>query len=145
MNVLVDESKCTACGTCLEVCAVEAITINKVACIDSDACILCGACVYECSEGAMSMEGMESPSVEPRQTRPSPAFTNSGESDQIHQESSFADHTEAAGSGVRGIMRGISDFFGPGNGRKQGGFGGGRGKGRGGKGGGGNQKRNWKR
>lgn len=57
MAVIVDEEKCTDCGTCEEVCPSEAIKVTDYkAKIDAEACIECGACVAECPEGALSME-----------------------------------------------------------------------------------------
>ena len=55
MYVIIEESKCTACGTCVDVCPVEAITVDQVVHIDPENCIDCGSCIYECSEGALSM------------------------------------------------------------------------------------------
>ena len=56
MAVTVDEEKCTGCGTCEEVCPVEAIKVpDNKAKIDAEACIECGACVDECPEGSLSM------------------------------------------------------------------------------------------
>ena len=57
MAVTIDEEKCTGCGTCEEVCPVEAIKVtDSKAKIDAEACIECGACVDACPEGALSME-----------------------------------------------------------------------------------------
>ena len=57
MPAKVDEEKCTGCGTCVEECPSEAISIIKdKAVIDSNACIDCGVCVDACPEEAISME-----------------------------------------------------------------------------------------
>ncbi|MBN2056453.1 4Fe-4S binding protein [bacterium] len=53
MPAIVEKEKCTACGACVEVCPVEAITLEDVAVIDPDTCIDCGVCVDECPEGAI--------------------------------------------------------------------------------------------
>jgi len=58
MAATVDESKCTGCGICLEVCPVEAITVDRVAKIDSATCIDCGFCVAECPNDSISMDEM---------------------------------------------------------------------------------------
>jgi Fe-S-cluster-containing hydrogenase component 2 len=57
MAVKVDLEKCTGCGTCKEVCPVEAIEINDdKAKVDEEECVDCGTCVEECPEGALSLE-----------------------------------------------------------------------------------------
>ena len=56
MAVLVDESRCTGCGICAQVCPVEAITVTRVVSIDSEQCIVCGVCASQCLEEALSIE-----------------------------------------------------------------------------------------
>ena len=52
-SVLLDESKCTGCTTCLRHCPTEAIRIrNGSACIDSLRCIDCGECIRVCPQKA---------------------------------------------------------------------------------------------
>ena len=52
-SVLLDESKCTGCTTCLRHCPTEAIRIkNGHAVIDSERCIDCGACIRYCTHNA---------------------------------------------------------------------------------------------
>lgn len=52
-SVLLDESKCTGCTTCLRHCPTEAIRIkNGHAVIDSERCIDCGACIRYCPHNA---------------------------------------------------------------------------------------------
>lgn len=49
-SVLLDESKCTGCTTCIRHCPTEAIRIkNGRAVIQSDRCIDCGECIRHCS------------------------------------------------------------------------------------------------
>ena len=49
-SVLLDESKCTGCTTCIRHCPTEAIRIkNGKAVIQSDRCIDCGECIRHCS------------------------------------------------------------------------------------------------
>jgi len=55
MVAIVDEEKCTTCGTCVDTCPVEAITLKDKAEIDSENCIDCGTCVDSCPEGAISI------------------------------------------------------------------------------------------
>lgn len=52
-SVLLDESKCTGCTTCLRHCPTEAIRIrNGHAVIDAERCIDCGACIRHCPHQA---------------------------------------------------------------------------------------------
>ena len=52
-SVLLDESKCTGCTTCLKHCPTEAIRIkNGKAMINSDRCIDCGECIRNCPHKA---------------------------------------------------------------------------------------------
>lgn len=55
MAFMINTTSCTACGTCLPECAVEAISEGtEYYTIDADACIDCGACEAACPEGAIS-------------------------------------------------------------------------------------------
>ncbi len=52
-SVLLDESKCTGCTTCIRHCPTEAIRIkNGRAVIQPDRCIDCGECIRHCSHQA---------------------------------------------------------------------------------------------
>ncbi len=52
-SVLLDESKCTGCTTCLRHCPTEAIRIkNGHAVINAERCIDCGACIRYCPQKA---------------------------------------------------------------------------------------------
>jgi ferredoxin len=53
------EELCVACGTCLERCKFEAITINDFAEINQDKCVGCGLCAVTCPEEALSMVRFE--------------------------------------------------------------------------------------
>ncbi len=44
---------CVACGTCLPVCPVEAISEGEIYHIDPDTCIECGSCAEVCPSGAI--------------------------------------------------------------------------------------------
>jgi electron transport complex protein RnfB len=55
-SVTHDDAICSGCGTCVERCQMEAISLpNGVALVDLGRCIGCGLCVSTCSTGAMSL------------------------------------------------------------------------------------------
>ena len=53
--VRVDAQLCTACGQCVEVCPMGAITLEETAIVDESQCVGCGACAEECPVGAISL------------------------------------------------------------------------------------------
>lgn len=53
---VIDESACTGCGICQDVCRFNAVTIRDVAEIDAFSCEGCGVCAHFCSTGAISMQ-----------------------------------------------------------------------------------------
>jgi Fe-S-cluster-containing hydrogenase component 2 len=56
MPVQVDLEKCTGCGTCADVCPVEAIEVEEdKSKVNEEECVECGTCVEECPEGALSL------------------------------------------------------------------------------------------
>jgi MinD superfamily P-loop ATPase len=56
----VDETKCTYCGKCAEVCAYNAIAVIKdKVLVFPELCHGCGACSYLCPESAITEEGRE--------------------------------------------------------------------------------------
>jgi len=53
----VDQTKCTGCGNCVEVCPAEAIKlVENKAQINQDECLECGACQAECANEAIYEE-----------------------------------------------------------------------------------------
>jgi ferredoxin len=61
---VVDPQTCTGCGSCNEICPMQAITVAEVATIDVRTCASCGVCIHVCPEGAIRMA-----SESPRQQR----------------------------------------------------------------------------
>lgn len=66
----VAESSCMACGTCVERCHMEAITVDETASIDLLRCIGCGACVPTCDTDAITLRAKKEQDrwVPPRNT-----------------------------------------------------------------------------
>jgi NAD-dependent dihydropyrimidine dehydrogenase PreA subunit len=58
----VEFEKCNGCGECLEICSVEAISLNAgKAMIDPDTCLVCGSCIQACPQGAISQAELLAP------------------------------------------------------------------------------------
>ena len=56
MTLKISKELCSACGDCVGVCAVEALSlVDEVLVVDQPECIECGACVDECTTGALSL------------------------------------------------------------------------------------------
>ncbi|MFC1954715.1 4Fe-4S binding protein, partial [Chloroflexota bacterium] len=52
-----DKEECVGCGNCLDICPVDAITIDdNSAIIDEEWCIGCGLCVSRCPNGAAQLK-----------------------------------------------------------------------------------------
>ncbi len=55
--VKVNPEECVGCENCVEVCPVEAISMeDDVAVIDQATCTECGACISECPVDAINEE-----------------------------------------------------------------------------------------
>ena len=70
----VDADLCTACGTCFERCAVDAVTIDEtrgLSVLNLDRCIGCGNCVVTCPTGAMALVKKDRKWSRPRTPRTS--------------------------------------------------------------------------
>ena len=52
---------CVACGSCVKVCPMSAISVWKgvVAKVDSDKCVGCAKCAAECPAGAIELKNRE--------------------------------------------------------------------------------------
>jgi NAD-dependent dihydropyrimidine dehydrogenase PreA subunit len=51
----VDETVCSACGTCEETCPFDAAQLNGTAVINWETCMGCGVCVVQCPNKAISL------------------------------------------------------------------------------------------
>ncbi len=58
MPAIVNEEECVSCGTCVENCPEEAITMgdNDMPVIDKEKCTECSTCVENCPSEAISVE-----------------------------------------------------------------------------------------
>jgi len=57
MTYIIDPDTCTACGTCIDECPVEAISEGEnFYTIDPDTCTDCGSCADVCPVEAISPE-----------------------------------------------------------------------------------------
>lgn len=64
----VDESRCTGCGKCIDVCPQGAITMaGNRAVIDENKCTDCGACVQVCPVSAIYPEAQPGQNIPPAQ------------------------------------------------------------------------------
>jgi Pyruvate/2-oxoacid:ferredoxin oxidoreductase delta subunit len=69
---LIDHDDCTGCGTCVDWCPTDAITLNEdgLAQRDENACLGCGVCARFCPEEAISLqEGLRKVFVLPPRLR----------------------------------------------------------------------------
>jgi Fe-S-cluster-containing hydrogenase component 2 len=55
MAAIVKKELCVGCGACVDVCPVDAITIEDGIAVISEECIECGACVGECPSEAIEL------------------------------------------------------------------------------------------
>ena len=56
MSANVNIDTCTGCAACVEICPVEAITMqNEKAAVDAEKCTDCSACVGECPVEAITI------------------------------------------------------------------------------------------
>jgi ferredoxin len=51
-----DYDLCSACGSCADVCPVDAVTIDEFAEVDEEWCVGCGVCVKVCPTSAITMK-----------------------------------------------------------------------------------------
>ncbi|MFH1061140.1 MAG: electron transfer flavoprotein subunit alpha [Pseudomonadota bacterium] len=56
MALIIDRQACTGCGSCVDACPFEALSLVNDKASVNDACTLCGSCVDACPEGALSIE-----------------------------------------------------------------------------------------
>jgi NAD-dependent dihydropyrimidine dehydrogenase PreA subunit len=57
VRIVIDNDKCTGCGTCVETCpvAVYEIKDKKSVPVKPDECLVCRACEVQCPESAIQV------------------------------------------------------------------------------------------
>lgn len=56
MAVSINEDECVGCGTCVEECPSDALSMEDDICIvDEEECVECEACIEACPSGAISL------------------------------------------------------------------------------------------
>ena len=57
MAAEIDRDECVGCGTCVDECPEEAISMDdeEIAVVDADKCNECGTCVEACPSEAISV------------------------------------------------------------------------------------------
>ena len=60
-NAYIAEQLCVACGCCVKVCPLDAISICKgiKAVVDTDKCVGCGKCAKECPASVIEIREVE--------------------------------------------------------------------------------------
>ena len=63
----VDTDLCTGCGTCIERCQMNALTLlDDISTVNRDRCIGCGVCVPKCPSDAMHLRKKEKENLPPK-------------------------------------------------------------------------------
>jgi NAD-dependent dihydropyrimidine dehydrogenase PreA subunit len=63
----IDSERCEACGQCIEICSIEALSINNdYSSVDLDRCIGCGICVSTCPNDAIELKKKDKKYVPPK-------------------------------------------------------------------------------
>ena len=53
MATVVDQTKCTGCGICAEICPSDAIVMHDGKAVVTVECVECGTCIDECPDQAI--------------------------------------------------------------------------------------------
>ncbi len=59
MALIIDKDKCTGCGSCVDACPFEALSLVGDKAAVNESCTLCGTCVDVCPEEALAVEEMK--------------------------------------------------------------------------------------
>lgn len=60
-RAVVEEKDCVACGCCIKVCPLQAITVFKgiMAQVDEEKCVGCGKCARKCPASVIQIQEVE--------------------------------------------------------------------------------------
>ncbi len=62
----VDPDLCTGCGTCIDRCQMDAISlVEDISIVNQKRCIGCGNCVYVCQDDAIQLKKKENQHIPP--------------------------------------------------------------------------------
>ncbi len=78
VKITVNPDVCQGCGTCIETCIFEAISVKDGIAVHSDACRACGRCTRYCPNGAVSLT-IESPTTKDDVTQRVESYVNYGQ------------------------------------------------------------------
>ncbi len=111
-TVKIDESNCTGCGLCVDVCPVKAITVDEVAKIDQGFCAGCCVCMDECPNDAIYLAKKEPapafrPMEAPASSRSSKRIPSWAPPQRSSNRQAGFQQTESGG----GLLGQIFDFF----------------------------------
>ena len=68
-QAVIDGELCSGCGTCIERCQMDAITlVDDIANLNPQRCIGCGNCIIGCPEDAITLVAKGEPSIPPLTT-----------------------------------------------------------------------------
>jgi MinD superfamily P-loop ATPase len=71
MAIRIDAERCTGCGSCIDSCAVKALSLMEgLVRVNEEKCAQCGACVQACPNEALELVMDASPEIVHLQARP---------------------------------------------------------------------------
>ena len=78
MAVFIDKNLCRGCGICIDICPVEALTLDIIPIVDAEKCTGCGECITACPFGAIAVQSGVSVNNSSWRIESAGAFTGHG-------------------------------------------------------------------